>query len=248
MLACLESLRARAVPTLAVVGAPRSLLARGADMVWPTEEGPERGVAATKSVTAQMLALLRLGAALVTARGAFDAATARLTERAFAEIPLACALAEAADARYAAIALRIARAGQALLVGRGWGAAVAAEGALKLMQLANIHATSVPAGEVGHGALALVRPGLPVLVLASPDQHLAKTAATAEDIRARGGHVIALAEATCSWNLDHVANEVVALPGHGLAQIFAQTVAMQLIGYHTALALGLDVDRPRNLA
>jgi glucosamine--fructose-6-phosphate aminotransferase (isomerizing) len=247
-LACQDSLHGRGVPTVAVVGAVRSSLGCGADLKWPTEAGPELGVVATKSVTAQMLALLRFGVTLGTARGVLDVEAARQAERAFADIPLACALAEAAEARYAAIATRLARAEQALVVGRGWGAAVAAEGALKLLQLANIHAFAVSAADVGHGALALVHPGVPVLVLASPDQHLAKTAAAAEAIRGRGGYVIALAEASCSWNLDQAANEVVALPGHGIAQMFAQMVAVQLIAYHTALSLGRDVDRPRNLA
>jgi glucosamine--fructose-6-phosphate aminotransferase (isomerizing) len=87
-----------------------------------------------------------------------------------------------------------------------------------------------------------------VLVLASADQHLAKTAANAGEVRAHGGYVIALAEASCSASLGHAAHEVVALPGKGLAQMFAQAVAVQLIAYHTALALGRDIDRPRNLA
>jgi glucosamine--fructose-6-phosphate aminotransferase (isomerizing) len=233
---------------VAAVAPRHSPLARGADLAWPTEAGPELGVAATKSVTAQLLALLRLALALGAARGTLSAEALLQTERALGEAPLACALAEAAEARLAAIAVRIAQAEQAIVIGRGWGAALAAEAALKLAQLASVGATAAPAGELRTGALAMVREGIPVLVLASADQQLAKTAANAEDARARGGYVIALVEAACSASLDHAANEVVALPGRGLAQMFAQTVAIQLIAYHTALALGRDVDRPRNLA
>ena len=248
VLAALDIMRARAVPTVAVVNAPRSPLARGVDLRWPTEAGPELAVAATKSFTAQLLALAQLGLAFAVARGTLDAAGVRQAERSLAEAPLACALAEAADARLAAIALQIARAGEVMVIGRGWGAALAEEAALKLKQLAHVHADALPAGALRHGPLAMVRPGVPVLVLASADQHLARTAANAEQVRAHGGHVIALAEASCSASLGHAVHEVVALPGHGLAQMFAQAVAVQLIAYHTALALGRDIDRPRNLA
>ncbi len=198
VLAALDIMRARAVPTVAVVNAPRSPLARGVDLRWPTEAGPELAVAATKSFTAQLLALARLGLAFAVARGTLDAAGVRQAERSLAEAPLACALAEAADARLAAIALQIARAGEVMVIGRGWGAALAEEAALKLKQLAHVHADALPAGALRHGPLAMVRAGVPVLVLASADQHLARTAANAEQVRAHGGHVIALAEASCS--------------------------------------------------
>jgi glucosamine--fructose-6-phosphate aminotransferase (isomerizing) len=246
--ACQQAMRERGVPTVAVVPTVRSALARTADLCWPTEAAPELGVAATVSVSTQMLALLRLGLALGTARGTLAGDRLRQAERALAEAPLACALAEAADARLSAIAVRIAQAQRVVVLGRGWGAALAADAALKLTQLANIHAIAAPAGEVRNGPLAMVSEGVPVLVLASADQHFAKIAASAEEIRARGGHVIALAEASCSASLDHAANEVLALPGRGLAQMFAQTVAVQLVAYHTAHALGRDVDRPRHLA
>jgi len=248
VVASLGVMRARGVPTVAVANAPWSRLARGADLRWPTEAGPELGAAATKSFTAQLLALARLGLALGSVRGTLDVAQTRAAERAIAEAPLACALAEAADARLAAIALRIAQAGEVIVIGRGWGAALAAEAALKLRQLAYVHADARPAGTLRHGALTMVSGGVPVLVLASADQHLAKTAANAGEVRAHGGYVIALAEASCSASLGHAAHEVVALPGKGLAQMFAQAVAVQLIAYHTALALGRDIDRPRNLA
>jgi len=244
VLAALQGLRARGVATVAVTNAPHSSLARGADLSWPTMAGPEFGVAASKSFTAHLLALLRLARALGAARGALGGADARQVDRALADAPLACALAEAAEARFAAIGARIGRAGAVIVIGRGWGAGLAAEAAAQVRRLAHVHAEAVPHGDLGDAPLA----GLPSLVLASADRHLAPTTVAAEAVRGRGGHVIALAEAACSARLDHVAHEVVALPGRGLAQMFAQAVALQLIAYHTALALGRDVDRPHGLA
>jgi len=244
--ACQHMLNARDVPTVAVVppGAP---LVREAALTWPVQTGPELGVTATKSFTAQLLALLRFGATLGAARGALDSAGVQAAELAFADAWLVAALTVGAEARFVTIASHIARAEQVIVTGRGWGAALAQEAALKLAQLANVNAVAVPAGELRYGAMAMVRPGVPVLVLASADQNLSKTAANAEQMRARGGHVMALAEASCSVSLGHAVNDIVALPGRGLPQMFAQAVAVQLIAYQTALALGHDVDRPHNL-
>lgn len=247
IMAAAQILRGRGVPMVAVVNDTASALAIAADMLWPTDAGPELGAAATKSFTAQLLALARFGLALGVARGVLDAGQRADAERSIAEAPLTCALAEAADSRFGQIALRIARAGEVMVLGRGWGASLAAEAAQKLKQLACIHADALPAGAMRHGALAMVGNGVPVLVLASADQQFARTAANAEEVRAHGGYVVALVEAACSANLEHVANETVALPGRGLAQVFAQAVAVQLIAYHTARALGRDTERPRSL-
>jgi glucosamine--fructose-6-phosphate aminotransferase (isomerizing) len=230
--------------TVAVVGSQPSALGRAADLCWPADAPPGPDVAATVGMTTQMLALIRLGLALGAARGTLGADAMRQAERAMAEVPMACALAQAADARLAAIAGRIAQAQRVVVLGCGWGAALAADAALKLTQLARVHAVAAPAGEVRHGLSAMVGEGVPVLMLASAGRHFARIAASAEELRARGGYVIALAEASCAAGLDHAANEVLALPGRGLAQMFAQTVALQLVACHTAHALGRDVDRP----
>ena len=245
MPAAVADWRARGIATVALVDAPEVSRACGADLCWPIEAGTERGAAATKSFTVQLLALLRLGVALGAARGTLDADAMQRAERALGDAPLAAALAEAAEARLATLGARIARAGEAVVIGHGWGAALAGEAALMLSQFAGIRADAVSGGRAG---LEKLRAGVPVLLLAGADQTLAETVACAEDAGRHGGQVIVLAEAACSTSFGKFAGEVVALPGRGPAQMFAQAVATQLVACHTALALGLDVDQPRSQA
>ena len=247
-LAVMDMMRARKIPVIAVVNVAHAQMARRADLLWPTAAGREQSVAATKSFTAQVSALVRLGLAIGRARGTLDAATAAAAERGLAEAPTACALAEGAEHRFAAIAARIARENEALFIGRGWACALAGEGALKLNEFSYIRAAAYAGGELKHGPLALIREHSPVIVCAADDALVGKTIADAEEVRARGGYVIALVEQGAASLFDQAADEVVALPGHGLAAAFSAAVAMQLIALHTALALGHNVDRPRNLS
>lgn len=241
-LAAQAALRGLGVPTVAVTGAPRATLARAALLCCPAAAGPQRGLIATAGFTAPLLALLRLAGMLGAGRAAIDAEAMRQAARALAEAPLACALAEAAEARLAAVGARIARAGGAIVAGAGWSAALAEAAAENLCRLARLPAEAMPVSAPGHGAG--VGAGVPVLLLASASADLAAVLAFAEAARARGAPVVALAEAACSPRLDAVAADVVALPGRGLAQIFAQAVALQMIAYHAALALGHEPDRP----
>jgi glucosamine--fructose-6-phosphate aminotransferase (isomerizing) len=246
MLASLDIFRAHDIPTVAVTEEPDSRLAQAADIVWPTQCGAERGFAVTKSFGAQMLALVRLGLAVAVTKNALPEADCAAAERALAEAATACALAEAGEARFAAVACRIARANDALLTGRGWGAAVAAEGALKLQLLSGIRAAAYESGELRGDLLSLVRRGSPIMVCVASDRLLARSVVDVEALRACGAHVIALCESSFAGAFVPVAQEVIALPGRGLANMFAQSVALHLIAYHTGIALGQDVDRARN--
>ncbi len=262
-LGCLEIFRSSGCPTIAVtegavtegavtqviaVGGASSRLASGADFVWPTDSGAERGFAVTKSFGAQMLALVRLGLGIAAARETLPAAECVAVERALAEAATACALAEAGEARFAALACRIARANDALLTGRGWAAAVAAEGALKLQLLAGVRAVAYDSGELRGELLSLVRSAAPIIVCAASDRLLARCVVDVEALRACGAHVVAMCESTFAGAFGSVAQEVIALPGRGIANMFAQSVALHLIAYHTGIALGQDVDRPRHAA
>ncbi len=242
-----QMLAAQGLPCVALTEAPHSRLADGAALFWPTNAGPEAAPAATKSFSAQLLALLRLGQRIGAARGTLSGDALAEAELALAEAPVAAALAEAAEARFAAIACRLAQANEALLIGRGGGAAIAADGAQKLRELAQLPAHACAAGQLRHGAIALVHDAMPVIVCAEADARLASTVVDAEEARARGAQVIVLVESRATADFHHVAHDVVALPGRGLANLFAQAMAVQLIAYHTGLALGHDVDRPRNL-
>jgi glucosamine--fructose-6-phosphate aminotransferase (isomerizing) len=239
-------LKAKGVPVVAVVNVAHSQMARDAELVWPTRAGRELGVAATKSFTCQLLALVRFGLALGLARGTVTSCKLAKMEREIAGLPEICGAAEALEPQLKAIAQLIALEGEALFIGRGAGAAIAAEGALKLKELSYIHAEAYAAGELKHGPIALIREGSPIVVCAG--EHTDKTVSNAEEVRSRGACVIALCGAEEAPRFQAIAEHTVVLPGSGLGLVFAQAVAVQLISVHAAEALGRDVDRPRNLA
>jgi glucosamine--fructose-6-phosphate aminotransferase (isomerizing) len=222
-LAALALLRRQSVPVVAVVDCADAAVLRDGELLWLTAAGDERASVATISVTTRMFALIRLGLAVGIARGAADAGAAGQAERALGEAPVACALAEAAESRFAAVACRIAREKQVLIVGRGWGAALAAMAAAMIGQLTDSWVTAT----VSAGGDDPIRSGMTVLVLASSDEQPARIAAEAAALRAGGGHVVALVEAQ--------ACETVA----------TSAVALQLIACQIVQALGLDLDQPR---
>ncbi len=244
-LAGMARFRTAGLPTVAVVNVRESAMARLATAVWPVSAGTEIGVAATKSFTAQLLALLRFGLELGRARGTGDAAYRAALSAALADVPALCAATEALEPEAQAIAARIVRENEALFIGRGWGAALAQEGALKLKELSYIRAEGYAAGELKHGPIALVREGSPVLVCAPGDATLPKVLANASAVAARGAHVVALTDALGARSID---GEKVILPGTALTAPFTQAVFLQLVAYHAAVILGCDVDHPRNLA
>ena len=247
-LGVMEMLKGQGVPVVAVVNVAHSQMARGADLVWPTSAGREQGVAATKSFTCQMLALIRFALALGLARGTVASATFAAVERELAGVASVCTQAEALEPQLAGIARRLVHEGEALFIGRGSAAALAAEGALKLKELSYLRAEAYAAGELKHGPIAMIREGSPVIVCAGAGQHAAKTLSNAEEVRARGARVIALVDEPSAAAFAPVADECVLLPGAGIGTLFAQAVAVQLIAVHSAEILGHPVDRPRNLA
>lgn len=247
-LGVMEMLKQRGVPIVAVVNVAHSQMARNADLLWPTMAGREQGVAATKSFTCQMLALIRFGLALGLSRGTVTSGMLVSVERELAGLPAVCARAEMLEGRFMAVAEHLVSEGEALFIGRGSAAALANEGALKLKELSYLRAEAYAAGELKHGPIAMIREGSPVIVCAGAGQHAGKTLANAEEVRARGGYVIALVDDASASAFAPVADEMIVLPGAGLGTLFAQAVAMQLIAVHAAVVLDHPVDRPRNLA
>ncbi len=136
----------------------------------------------------------------------------------------------------------------ALFLGRGLHYPIALEGALKLKEISYIHAEAYPAGELKHGPLALVTEQMPVVTVAPNDALLEKLKSNMQEVRARGGELYVFADAD-----SHIAPSegvhVVRLPEHyGALSPILHVVPLQLLAYHTALARGTDVDKPRNLA
>ena len=247
-LAAMRIVEARGLSTIGVVNVPHSAIGRAAAARWPTAAGAEVGVAATKSFTSQAYALMRLGLALGEGSGRGDEAFREDLARALDTVPAVLAAAEGCEDAIRLLAGEIAAENEALFIGRGAGAALALEGALKLKELSYIRAEGYAAGELKHGPIALVREASPVIACAPADEHLAKTLSNAQAVRARGARVTVLTDAAGAEAAREVADRVVVLPGSGAASSFGIAVALQLLSVHAAEVLGCNVDRPRNLA
>jgi glucosamine--fructose-6-phosphate aminotransferase (isomerizing) len=135
-----------------------------------------------------------------------------------------------------------------LYLGRGINSAVALEGALKLKETSYIHAEGLPAAEMKHGPIALINEGMPVIVIATRDHTYGKILGNIEEVRSRGGRVIAVANENDD-EIGRVVDEVLFVPATiPLLSPLVNSIPLQLLAYHTAKIRGLDVDKPRNLA
>ncbi|HCW51385.1 MAG TPA: glutamine--fructose-6-phosphate aminotransferase, partial [Clostridiales bacterium] len=133
-------------------------------------------------------------------------------------------------------------------IGRGLDWAVAMEGQLKLKEISYIHAEAYPAGELKHGTLALIEEDVPVIAVVTQPDLREKTISNIREVKARGGHVIAVAAADDGEIADH-ADEVIRLPvTHPLLMPVLAAIPLQLLAYYAAVERGCDVDKPRNLA
>jgi glutamine---fructose-6-phosphate transaminase (isomerizing) len=141
-----------------------------------------------------------------------------------------------------------ARKENALFLGRGLHYPIALEGALKLKEISYIHAEAYPAGELKHGPLALVTQEMPVVTVAPNDTLIEKLKSNMQEVRARGGQLYVFADADSRITSSEGVH-VIRLPEHyGKLSPILHVVPLQLLAYHTALARGTDVDKPRNLA
>ena len=235
--------------TAAIVNVPESSIAREAAVIFPTHAGPEIGVASTKAFTAQLTVLACLALAAARARGTLDAKHAGELAVALMEAPARLAEVLAHDEALRELAHTLAAARDVLYLGRGTSYPVALEGALKLKEISYIHAEGYPAGEMKHGPIALIDEQVPVIFVAPGDGAFEKTASNAQEVAARGGKVILLADAAGLAKLGHLAAAAIAMPAtHAFVAPILYAVPVQLLAYHTAILKGTDVDQPRNLA
>ncbi len=136
----------------------------------------------------------------------------------------------------------------ALFLGRGVHYPIALEGALKLKEISYIHAEAYPAGELKHGPLALVDDAMPVVVIAPKDALLEKVKSNMQEVRARGGELFVFTDADSNFSASEGVH-IIRTPRHvGVLSPIVHTIPVQMLAYHTALARGTDVDKPRNLA
>jgi glucosamine--fructose-6-phosphate aminotransferase (isomerizing) len=234
--------------TLGVLNVKGSSIAREVDDVLYIHAGPEIGVASTKAYTAMVAALALLAVHLGRSRGSLTAEAARelLTELRALPTKLKVAL-ERRD-EVAAVAPALTGAKSVLYLGRGPNVASAYEGALKLKEISYLHAEAYATGEMKHGPIALIEPATPTVALAPLDELHAKTLSNLQEVRARDGRIIAIANDGDAAIASH-ADQVLRVPvTHHLLSPIVLAVPMQLLAYEVAVALGRDVDQPRNLA
>ena len=233
---------------VAVTNVVGSSITRDADAVLFTHAGPEVGVAATKTYLAQLVAMNLLALYLAQQRGTMPEDKLIETVEAMQRLPeqVEEVLAISGDVQRAA--KRYADARDFLFIGRGVGQSVAMEGALKLKEISYIHAEGYAAGELKHGAIALIEDGVPVVAILTGWRMYDKMLANVEEVRARGADTILIAPQG-DERARALANELFEVPRtKPLLSPIIDTVPLQLLAYYVAKEKGLSPDKPRNLA
>ena len=234
--------------SLSICNVATSAMVRETTLSYLTRAGVEIGVASTKAFTTQLVALFLLTLTLAKLKGRLDAKAEAAHLKNLRHLPAALSAVLALEPQIIAWADAFARKENALFLGRGLHYPIALEGALKLKEISYIHAEAYPAGELKHGPLALVTEDMPVVTVAPNDALIEKLKSNMQEVRARGGQLYVFADAD-SRIAPSDGIHVMRLPEHyGLLSPILHVVPLQLLAYHTALAKGTDVDKPRNLA
>ena len=234
--------------TLTICNVATSAMVRECELAYITRAGVEIGVASTKAFTTQLAGLFLLTLALAQVRGHLSDEAEAQHLKAMRHLPVALQAVLALEPQVISWAEDFARMDNALFLGRGLHYPIALEGALKLKEISYIHAEAYPAGELKHGPLALVTSAMPVVTVAPNDTLLEKLKSNMQEVRARGGVLYVLADADTRIGSSEGIH-VIRMPEHyGALSPILHVVPLQLLAYHTALAKGTDVDKPRNLA
>jgi len=246
-LAALREARQKGALALGVVNAVGSTIARETDAGVYLHVGPEIGVASTKAFTAQVVVMAMMSLYLGRRRFMPEAVLREYID-ALAAIPSQIEEVLAYSDQVAAAAAENTDRPNWLFLGRGYNYPVALEGALKLKEISYLHAEGLPAAEMKHGPIALINDGMPVVAVAPRSSTYEKIIGNIEEVRARGGRVIAVATAG-DENIRKYAEHVFYVPDcPEPLQPLLTVIPLQLLAYHVAVALGCNVDKPRNLA
>ncbi len=248
-LAALRYMASQHAQILSVVNVPESSIARESDLVLPTFAGAEIGVASTKAYTAQLTVLALLVLKTARAKGLLDDKTFAQHLLDLRNVPGLFNQALALESAISPIATELSNARDILFLGRGSLYPLALEGALKLKEISYIHAEGYASGELKHGPIALVDKHVPIIVIAPSGELFEKSVSNMQEVIARAGRVVLLSD---QRGLDLASDgtwHTLTLPtcSEFVAPIVYAAPAQQL-AYHTAVAMGTDVDQPRNLA
>ncbi len=247
-LAAVRELRRRGARVLAVTNVVGSTLSREADDVLYIRAGPEIAVASSKAYVSMLVALQMLALDLALRRQALSRDEAEALVAAMKALPAQAQQVLERAPQVEALARRMADREHVFFIGRGLDYAVAMEGSLKLKEISYVHSEALAAGELKHGTLALVAPGVPVVALVTQRHVYEKTLSNIQEVKARGGEVIAVAYDDDTEITKHADTVIRIPPTRGeLAPVLA-IIPLQLLAYYVARERGNDIDQPRNLA
>jgi glutamine---fructose-6-phosphate transaminase (isomerizing) len=233
---------------MGVVNVVGSSIARISHAGAYTHAGPEIGVASTKAFTAQLAVLIMIALKIAKAKGTIDDTRYMHLVNELHSVPDKVREVLQLDKSIQRLATKYKDAKDALYLGRGYNFAVALEGALKLKEISYIHAEGYPAAEMKHGPIALVDENLPVVFVATRDSYHEKIISNIQEIKARKGKVIAVISQSDNIIAD-MADDYLSIPdADELIAPILSVIPLQLLAYHTGVAKGCDVDKPRNLA
>jgi glucosamine--fructose-6-phosphate aminotransferase (isomerizing) len=246
-----EAKRRGALP-IGICNVQGSMLTREAAGTLLTHAGPEIGVASTKAFTSQLVALSLLALHLGRLRGTLTREACRELLEGLTRVPHQVEQALTSEPATEELSKTVMNATDFLYLGRGINYPIALEGALKLKEISYVHAEGYPAGEMKHGPIALIDERMPVVALCPQGRVYEKMLSNVQEVKARGGRVIAVVSAG-----DSEARKVLDLENDAILEVPASeevwsplmmVVPLQLLAYHVAVRAGRDVDQPRNLA
>ena len=234
--------------TLAICNVASSAMVRETVWKFQTKAGTEIGVASTKAFTTQLVGLYLLALALAKKENQLDQQQELNEIKSLRHLPAALNAILALEPQIIAWSTTFAKFKNAIFLGRGMHYPIALEGALKLKEISYIHAEAYPAGELKHGPLALIDETMPVVTVAPNDTLIEKLKSNMQEVKARSGQLYVFADVDANiQSTDGI--HVIKMPeNYGNLSPILHVVPLQLLAYHTALALGTDVDKPRNLA
>lgn len=234
--------------TLTICNVATSAMVRESLLYYITRAGVEIGVASTKAFTTQLTALFLLALTVAKVHGRLSAEDEADFMKQLFHLPKAVTAVLALEPQIIAWADRLVMKNNALFLGRGVHYPIALEGALKLKEISYIHAEAYPAGELKHGPLALVDENMPVVTVAPNDELIEKLKSNMKEVEARKGELYVFADADTELDSTEHIHVIHMLGNFGQLSPIPYVIALQLLAYHTALARGNDVDKPRNLA
>ena len=247
--AALDICKKNKMKTCSIVNVVESSIARDSNLVLPIHCGPEIGVASTKAFLGQMLVLYMLCLKLAFDQKIIVKKNYQVKIKNLLSLSNICKKTLLTDSKIQKASKAFIKAKGSMFLGRGYSFPIALEGALKLKELAYVHAEGYPAGEMKHGPLALIEEGMPVVVLAPRDSHYKKTISNMQEVIARGAKVLLVT----NKSKDEIQSENIweTIEVENLTEDlipFLTTIPLQKLAYYSALQKGYDIDKPRNLA